>query len=68
MKFPTPNEGGEVRADQMMARQCYLASLQTAPCEALIVERLDTRDEAKVLSSETADGVSQILLNLKLPD
>ena len=38
------------------------------PREALLVEVLDTRDEAKVVSMETADRLLQVPLNPKFLD
>ena len=52
----------------MMARQCYLASLQTMPREALPIKMLDTRDEEKVVSTETTNRLMQVSLDPRLPD
>ncbi|KAK2996329.1 hypothetical protein RJ639_026105 [Escallonia herrerae] len=46
MKFPTENGVGEVKGDQVVARQCYMASCRNRANEALMIE--DLRDETKV--------------------
>ncbi|KAK2999828.1 hypothetical protein RJ639_023077 [Escallonia herrerae] len=46
MKFPTENGVREVKGDQMVARQCYMASCRNRANETLIIE--DLRDETKV--------------------
>ena len=63
MKFLTPNGTGEDQADQMIARQCYSASLKAAPREALSIEVLDTKDEEKVVSVEMEDILMQVPLD-----
>ena len=68
MKFSIPYGIDEVWADQMMAKQCYSISLQTTPLEALLIEMLDIRDEAKVISTETTDRLLLVPLDPRLPD
>ncbi|KAK3043471.1 hypothetical protein RJ639_002050 [Escallonia herrerae] len=46
MKFPTENGVGEVKGDQVVARQCYMASCRNRANETLMIE--DLRDETKV--------------------
>ncbi|KAK3003068.1 hypothetical protein RJ639_018812 [Escallonia herrerae] len=46
MKFPTENGVGEVKGDQAVARQCYMASCRNRANETLMIE--DLRDETKV--------------------
>ena len=60
MKFPTSVEIGEVRGYQMLAQQCYSASLQSTPQKALLVEMLDPRDEQRVKREASPDELLQI--------
>ena len=60
MKFPTMVRIEEVRGDQMLARQCYSASLQSTPCEALPIEMLDPQNEQKVKREASTDELLQI--------
>ncbi|KAK3027560.1 hypothetical protein RJ639_042329 [Escallonia herrerae] len=46
MKFPTENGVREVKGDQAVARQCYMASCRNKANETLMIE--DLRDETKV--------------------
>ncbi|KAK3011492.1 hypothetical protein RJ639_012497 [Escallonia herrerae] len=45
MKFPTEHGEGEVKGDQIVARQCYMASCRAINKEAFIIE--DLRDGLK---------------------
>ncbi|KAK3007992.1 hypothetical protein RJ639_013768 [Escallonia herrerae] len=60
MKFPTENGVGEVKGDQMVARQCYMASCQNRANETLIIE--DLRDETKVERGKPAKDLIDIEL------
>ncbi|KAK2999057.1 hypothetical protein RJ639_024268 [Escallonia herrerae] len=46
MKFPMENGVGEVKGDQVVAWQCYMASCRNRANETLMIE--DLRDETKV--------------------
>ena len=50
----------------MIARQCYSASLQTVPWEALSIKVLDTKDEGQVISIEMMDRLLQWPLDTRL--
>ena len=63
MRFPTSAGTGEVRGDRMVARQCYMESLQTTPRETLLIEMLDPRDEQRVKRAASTDELLQILFN-----
>ena len=52
----------------MVAQQCYMASLQIIPQEALLVEMLDPRDEQKVKRAASTDELLQIPFNEQQPE
>ncbi|KAK3042624.1 hypothetical protein RJ639_000876 [Escallonia herrerae] len=60
MKFPTKKRVGEVKGDQVVARQCYMASCQNRPNETFIIEEL--RDETKVKRGKPAEDLMDIEL------
>ncbi|KAK3035115.1 hypothetical protein RJ639_032617 [Escallonia herrerae] len=60
MKFPTENGVGEVKGDQVVARQCYMASCRNRANEALMIE--DLRDETKVERGKPAEDLFDIEL------
>ncbi|KAK3026872.1 hypothetical protein RJ639_041999 [Escallonia herrerae] len=60
MKFPTENEVWEVKGDQAVARQCYMASCQNRAKETLMIE--DLRDETKVERGKPAEDLFDIEL------
>ncbi|KAK3025048.1 hypothetical protein RJ639_044799 [Escallonia herrerae] len=55
MKFPTEHDIGEVKGDQVVARQCYMASCRTKSNETLIIE--DLRYETKVERGKLAEDL-----------
>ena len=59
VKFLTPYGVGEIRRDQLLARQCYSASLRTHPLEALALETMDSRDEGRI---QRAEAIEELLL------
>ncbi|KAK3010158.1 hypothetical protein RJ639_012422 [Escallonia herrerae] len=56
MKFPTDNGVGEVKGDQVVARQCYMASCRNRANETLMIK--DLRDETEV---ETGKPVKDLI-------
>ncbi|KAK3016643.1 hypothetical protein RJ639_005966 [Escallonia herrerae] len=60
IKFPTENGVGEVKGDQVVARQCYMASCQNRANETLIIE--DLKDETKVERGKPAEDLIDIEL------
>ncbi|KAK3037910.1 hypothetical protein RJ639_031801 [Escallonia herrerae] len=60
MKFPTENGVGEVKGDQAVARQCYMASCRNIANETLMIE--DLRDETKVKRGKPAEDLFDIEL------
>ncbi|KAK3018181.1 hypothetical protein RJ639_002799 [Escallonia herrerae] len=60
MKFPTENGVGEVKGDQVVARQCYMASCQNRANETLMIE--DLRDGTKVERGKPAEDLFDIEL------
>ncbi|KAK3017875.1 hypothetical protein RJ639_004171 [Escallonia herrerae] len=60
MKFPTENGVGEVKGDQVVARQCYMASCRNRANETLMIE--DLRDETKVERGKSAEDLIDIEL------
>ena len=68
VKFPTPYGVGEIRGDQLLARQCYYASLWTQPPEALILEIMDSRDEERIQRVEAIEELFLIALDEQSPD
>ncbi|KAK3002375.1 hypothetical protein RJ639_022536 [Escallonia herrerae] len=60
MKFPTENGVGEVKGDQVVARQCYMASCRNRANETLMIE--DLRDETKVERGKPAEDLFDIKL------
>ena len=50
MKFPTDNGVGEVKGDQVLARECYQAVLATKENHTWVTEE---KDEDKVEALET---------------
>ena len=51
----------------MVARQCYMASLQTTPQETLLIEMMDPRDEQRIERAASTDELLQIPFNEQLP-
>ena len=67
--FPTPNGVGEIRGDQLAARECYVSSMKTRkPQEALQVEILDPRDDSTIERGEPAEKLIPIVLDEDHPD
>ncbi|KAK3040023.1 hypothetical protein RJ639_027334 [Escallonia herrerae] len=62
MKFPTENGVGEVKRDQVVAQQCYMASCRNRANETLIIE--DLRDETKVERGKPVEDLIDIELYL----
>ncbi|KAK3025946.1 hypothetical protein RJ639_040862 [Escallonia herrerae] len=60
MKFPTENGVGEVKGDQVVARQCYMASCRNRANETLMIE--DLRDETKVKKGKPSEDLIDIEL------
>ncbi|KAK3030896.1 hypothetical protein RJ639_037246 [Escallonia herrerae] len=60
MKFPTENGVGEVKGDQVVSRQCYMASCRNRANETLMIE--DLRDETKVERGKPAEDLIDIEL------
>ncbi|KAK3026486.1 hypothetical protein RJ639_041783 [Escallonia herrerae] len=60
MKFPTEHGIGEVKGDQVVARQCYMASCRTKSNETIIIE--DLRDETKVKRGKPFEDLLDIEL------
>ncbi|KAK3008615.1 hypothetical protein RJ639_014357 [Escallonia herrerae] len=60
MKFPTENGVGEVKGDQVVARQCYMASCRNRANKTLMIEYL--RDETKVERGKPAEDLFDIEL------
>ncbi|KAK2997424.1 hypothetical protein RJ639_025059 [Escallonia herrerae] len=60
MKFPTENGVGEVKGDQVVAWQCYMASCRNRANETLMIE--DLRDETKVERGKPAEDLFDIEL------
>ncbi|KAK3027704.1 hypothetical protein RJ639_042211 [Escallonia herrerae] len=63
MKFPTEHGIGEVKGDQVVTRQCCMASCRTKSNETLIIE--DLRDETKVERGKLAEDLLDIELYLE---
>ena len=56
MKFPTDDGVGEVKGDQVLARECYQAVLAAKENHAWVIEEKD-EDKVEVLETvELADG------------
>ena len=45
IKFPTTSGVGMVRGDQLVARECYSASLKQKAVDTIYLDELDIRDE-----------------------
>ncbi|KAK3000492.1 hypothetical protein RJ639_022531 [Escallonia herrerae] len=60
MKFSTENGVGEVKGDQVVARQCYMASCRNRASETLMIE--DLRDETKVERGKPTEDLMDIKL------
>ncbi|KAK3027091.1 hypothetical protein RJ639_040923 [Escallonia herrerae] len=55
MKFPTEYGVGEVKEDQAVARQCYMASCRANNNETLVIE--DLRDETKIKKGKPVEDL-----------
>ncbi|XP_077222177.1 uncharacterized protein LOC143856019 [Tasmannia lanceolata] len=62
MKFPTPTGVGEVRGQQMIARQCYAASLRgtNASAKNFTIGSEDPRQRARTIREEPAEELDSI--------
>ncbi|KAK3040370.1 hypothetical protein RJ639_026775 [Escallonia herrerae] len=60
IKFPMENGVGEVKGDQVVARQCYMASCRNRANETLMIE--DLRDETKFERGKPTED----LINIEL--
>ncbi|KAK3008959.1 hypothetical protein RJ639_014042 [Escallonia herrerae] len=63
MKFPMEHGIKEVKGDQVVARQCYMASCRTKSNETLIIE--DLRNETKVERGKPAEDLLDIELSIQ---
>ena len=63
VKFPTPHGVGEMQGNQLLAWQCYSASLRTPPPETLSLETMDSRDEGKVLRAKAIEELLLVALD-----
>ena len=52
----------------MIARQCYMESLQTTPRKTLLNKMLDLRDEQKIKRAASTDELLQVPFDERLPD
>lgn len=53
MRFPTEEGVKEVKGDQMVARECYVASLKGKESkEALTIEDMEDRDDSQLKQTE----------------
>ena len=68
MKFLTPYEVDEMRGDQLLAWQCYSASLRTQPLEVFSLEIMDFRDEGKILRAKATEELLLIALYDRSPE
>ena len=69
LRFPTPNGVGEIRGDQLAARECYVSSMKTRkPQEALQVEILYPRDDSTIERGEPTEKLIPIVLDEDHPD
>ena len=69
LRFPTPNGVGEIRGDQIAARECYVSSMKIRkPHEALQVEVLDLRDDVAIERREPVEELTPIVLDEEHPD
>ena len=69
LRFPTPNGVGEIRGDQIAARECYVSSMKTRkPHEALQVEVLNPRDDAAIEIGEPVEELTLVVLDEEHPD
>ena len=60
VKFSTPHEDDKMQKNQLLARQCYSASLQTLPLETLSLETLDSWDKGKILRAKATKELLSI--------
>ena len=58
VKFPTDNEVGEVRGDQILARECYQAVLVTRENHTWIIEEEENKVEALEIVALVEDGTT----------
>ncbi|XP_077249357.1 uncharacterized protein LOC143888847 [Tasmannia lanceolata] len=70
MKFPTRTGIGEVRGQQMMARQCYAASLKgsNAPAENFMIGSEDPRERARTVRGEPIEELDSIPISEDQPE
>lgn len=69
MRFPTEKGIGEVRGDQVIARECYMASLNGEPSsskENMSIEGLENRGKKTQMAAE--GDLEDIILNTSIPD
>lgn len=63
LKFPTEQGIGEVKGDQLTARECYLVLLKgEVDKEAMVVEELEVRDEEEVRRGEPVEDLEQVVI------
>ena len=68
LRFPTSNGVGEIRGDQVSARECYVASMRAwRPHEALQVEVLDPRDDSTLEKGKPAEELYPVALDESFP-
>ena len=63
VKFLTPHGFGNIWRNQLLAQQCYSASLWTPPPETLSLETMDSQDEEKILRAKTIEELLSIALD-----
>ncbi|XP_077223405.1 uncharacterized protein LOC143857018 [Tasmannia lanceolata] len=70
LKFPTRTGIGEVRGQQMTARQCYVASLRgsNAPAENFTIGSEDPRERARTIRGEPTKELDSIPIDEDQPE
>lgn len=84
MKFPTKVGVGEVRGEQILARECYVQVIKVAASSILVVEDpstkspppplvitdqdVEARDETNLMQVEADEPLKQVTLHWNLPN
>lgn len=70
MRFPMEKGIKEVKRNQLVARECYMASLEgeSIPRENMSIESLEVQDERVRVAAEPGGELKDIILNTDTPD
>lgn len=71
MRFPTEKGIGEVKGDQVITRECYMASLKgelSSYKENMSIEGLESQGRETRIAAEPEGDLEDVILDASIPD